>query len=161
MLARWLGDRLDLPVYTIDDIQWQPGWTPVPAAEVATRHQEWLLTPKWIIDGWGNWDILAQRFEAADTIILVDFHLLVHYWWTTKRQLKAVFKLEPGWPPPGCPALPITGRLFKLMWQIHHEQLPQLVELILQYQADTTFVHLRSPRQMRYLLQDIETGEPP
>jgi hypothetical protein len=149
VLARQLGDRLNIPIHQIDELQWQPGWIPTPEAEVAEGHVGWLLTPEWIIDGWGNWDILEQRFKAADTIILVDFPILVHYWWAAKRQLKAMFTLNRDWPPQGCHALPVTGRLFKLMWKIHRERLPQLVELIYQYQADTEIMHLKSPREMR------------
>ena len=89
MLARHLGDHLDFPVHTFDELQWRPGWNPDPKADIAEEHASWLLTPKWIIDGWGSPEILEQRFEAADTIILVDFHIAVHYWWAAKRQIKA------------------------------------------------------------------------
>ena len=159
VLARKLGDYLDLPVHQFDELQWRPGWTPAPTEEVVDRHREWLLTPKWIIDGWGNWNIISQRFKAADTIILVDFHLVVHYWWSAKRQLKAALNLESGWPPPGCSALPVTGQLIKLIWNVHREQLPQLVKLIDQYQQDANIIHLRSPRQMRAFLQRLESRD--
>ena len=159
VLARQLEDRLDLPVHQFDELQWRPGWTPTPEAEVTEEHSSWLLTPEWIIDGWGSPEILATRFEAADTIILVDYPLATHYWWAAQRQLKAAINLEKGWPPPGCSALPVTGRLFKLMWQIHRERLPQLVELIYQYQADTEIVHLKSPGEMKCFLRRLEIGD--
>jgi hypothetical protein len=155
VLARKLGKRFSIPVYPFDDLQWQPGWIPAPSEEILATHSEWISQPGWIIDGWGSWEILKTRFEAADTIIFVDFPLAVHYWWAAKRQIKAALKLNAGWPPAGCAALPVTGRLFRLMWKIHHEARPQLIELIDQFAEDTQRIHLKSPREMRTYLQRL------
>lgn len=156
VLARKLGDSLGLPVYPFDNLQWRPGWTRTPEKEILATHSEWLAQPKWIIDGWGNPEILTGRFEVADTIILVDFPIVLHYWWAAKRQLKAALHLNHGWPPEGCDALPVTWRLFKLMWKIHKEMLPPLVELIYRYSQDTRIVHLKSPRGMEQFLKNID-----
>jgi ABC-type dipeptide/oligopeptide/nickel transport system ATPase component len=156
VLARKLGDLLGLPVYQFDDLQWRPSWTRTPEEEVRATHSAWLAQPKWVIDGWGSHEILARRFKAADTIILVDFPIAIHYWWAAKRQLKAALHLNHGWPPEGCDALPVTGRLFKLMWKIHQEMLPPLVELIHQYSQDTLTIHLKSPHEMRRFLKSID-----
>jgi hypothetical protein len=149
VLARKLGELLNCPVYPFDDLQWQPGWILTPAEEIQATHSEWISQPEWIIDGWGSWDILKARFEAADTIIFVDFPLAVHYWWAAKRQIKAGLKINSGWPPAGCKGLPVTGRLFRLMWKIHSETRPQLIVLIDQYAEGTRLIHLQSPRGMR------------
>ncbi len=107
-----------------------------------------VAEPGWIIDGWGNWRLLEQRFEAAAAILFMDFSILVHYWWAAKRQFKAILKRDHGWPPEGCPVFPITGQLFKLIWKIHKEMRPQMLELIGQYAQNTRVVHLQSPREM-------------
>jgi hypothetical protein len=155
-LARKLGNALNISVYQFDDLQWQPGWTRTPEKEIHNAHSKWLAEPKWIIDGWGSWDILDKRFLAADTIIFVDFHIAVHYWWAAKRQLKAVLNLNSGWPPEGCHALPVTGRLIKLIWKIHKEIRPQLVELIYQHASEAQIVHLKSPREMKEYLHKLD-----
>jgi adenylate kinase family enzyme len=156
VLARRLSGVLDLPVYQFDDLQWRPGWTRTPEDEIQAMHLKWLDQPKWIIDGWGSPEILAYRFETADTIILIDFPLVIHYWWAVKRQFKAALHLNRGWPPKGCDALPVTWRLFTLMWKIHNEALPQLLELIDQYSQDTCVVHLKSPREIKQFLKSID-----
>lgn len=152
VLARKLGKRLDIPVFQFDDLQWNPGWTRTPDDEIRETHSCWLALPKWIIDGWGSADILAQRFATADTIIFVDFSIAVHFWWSSKRQIKAALNLNQGWPPEGCAALPVTGRLFKLLWKIHTQMRPSLIETIYQYAQDTRIVHLHSPREMQEFL---------
>jgi len=156
MLARKLGESLDLPVYQFDDLQWRPGWERTPDDEIHATHTEWIAKPRWIIDGWGNWEILQARFDAADTIVFVDFPIAVHYWWAAKRQIKAAFNRNSGWPPEGCAALPVTGRLFKLMWRIHKETRPQLIELIDRYTRDIQIVRLKSPREIRSFLEEID-----
>jgi len=98
VLARKLGEVLDMSVFPFDDLQWRPGWTRTPDKEILNTHSEWLAEPKWIIEGWGSWEILKKRFDVADTIILINFHITVHYWWAAKRQLKATLNLNPGWP---------------------------------------------------------------
>lgn len=149
VLARQIGDSLDIPVFHFDNLQWRPGWTRTSEKEIQDTHANWLAEPKWVIDGWGSWDILEQRFACSDTIIFIDFRLVDHFWWAAKRQYKAVFKLNHGWPPDGCPALPVTIRLFRLMWKIHKEIRPQLVKLIYQYSDGKQIVHLSSPSELK------------
>ncbi len=50
-LARYLGDALELPVFSVDDVQFQPGWLSSPLEAVADIHSEWLREPRWVIDG--------------------------------------------------------------------------------------------------------------
>src|SRR5579859_5588543 len=94
-LSRKLGQALGLPVHSIDKIQWRPGWTRAPDEEVRSAHEAILASGRWIIDGWGGWDNMQARFEAADTIIFVDFPIAVHYWWAFKRQVKCLFLPNP------------------------------------------------------------------
>jgi hypothetical protein len=154
-LARRLGAALDIPVHPFDDLQWHPGWVRTPEPEITITHTAWLNQPRWIIDGWGNFPLLEARFTAADTIVLVDFPILVHYWWAAKRQFQAALNRNADWPPEGCPALPITGRLFKLMWKIHREMRPQLIELIYRHVKDTQIIHLQAPHEMKSFLEKI------
>jgi adenylate kinase family enzyme len=54
-LARALSQRMRAPWVSVDQLQWSPGWTPRPEAEVEGRLDEIQARPKWIIDGWGPW----------------------------------------------------------------------------------------------------------
>ena len=127
-LARQLGATLTIPVHEIDLLQWKPGWVPTPAEKVARTHSQWLASPAWVIDGWGSWDALTARFDLADTIVVVDFPLALHYWWAIKRHVNCVLRSDVAWPPPGCRALPVTWRLVKMIWHIHWTMRPRLLE---------------------------------
>src|SRR5262245_8350935 len=147
-LARRLGEKLGLPVHFVDDVQWQAGWKPAPPQIVWAVHDSWLAETKWIIDGWGPWELIERRFREADTIVIVDFRLRVHYRWTLQRQLLAAFGLSEGWPPSGCRALPVTLRLLKTMRNVNRELRPRLLRLVSDEPFRSRAVFLRSPREL-------------
>lgn len=149
LLARALGESLGLPVRVIDDVQWRPGWTPAPGEAVRAAHAAWLAEPRWVIDGWGSFELMTERFAAADTIVLVDFPLRVHYRWALKRQLEVALGIRRDWPPPGCRALPMTRELLRLMKRVDEEFLPPLVALLDEPRFRTKVVRLRSPSALR------------
>jgi adenylate kinase family enzyme len=152
MLCSQLGKFLSLPVYPIDKIQWKPGWVPVSAEEFRQKHEELLALDRWIIDGWGSWSDIEARFQAADTIIIIDHPLIIHYWWTIKRQFKCMFRPRPDGPE-GCPMLPMTGKLMRMIWDIHHEGRPQLLQLVETFRGTRQIIHITSPRQLQGFLQ--------
>ncbi len=156
-LCRQLGRARKLPIYAIDRMQWRPGWVAAPADEVARLHDQALAAPAWIIDGWGDWELIRARFAAADTIIFVDHALSVHYWWAIKRQVKCVFGPRPDGPP-GCPMLPMTWPLMKMIWDIHRHARPQLLQLIDSFRPDKQIFHIQSPRALRQFLNVYGVG---
>jgi hypothetical protein len=156
VMARKLGFLINIPVYEFDNLQWKPGWKTAPAEEIARVHKTWVNQSSWVIEGWGNWDIIEERFNIADTLIFIDYPLWVHYWWVTKRQVKAIFKRNPSWPPKGCLAFPVTGRLFKLIWTIHKDMRPNLIKIIKQYSDKKQVFHLHSPRETERFLKRLE-----
>jgi hypothetical protein len=154
-LARKLGAALAIPVHEIDVLQWKPGWVPASAEEIVQTHERWLASPAWVIDGWGSWEAIAARFDLADTILVVDFPLALHYWWAIKRHVICLFRSDASWPPPGCPALPVTWRLLKMIWQIHRTMRPALLALVADYRDRARVIYLHSP----YDLQQFFTAD--
>ena len=152
LFANKLGGKLDVPVYHFDDLQWKPGWHKAEDNEILAVHDQWLSQPSWVIDGWGNWEIIKERFEAADTLIFIDLQLRVHYWWAVKRQGKAIIFRDMDWPPDGCPAWKVTGRLLKLIWTIHTEKRQILIEIIRGYSGGKRIIEIRSPQDFQSIL---------
>jgi len=152
-LSRTLGRARNLPIHPIDHLQWRPGWVPVPPHEFMQQHDALLAQERWIIDGWGTRDALVARFERADTIILVDHPLWVHYWWAIKRQIMCLFRPRPDGPP-GCPMLPMTWTLLKMIWHIHHVARPELLTVVDSFRSRKHVIHLRSPHQLRQFIRE-------
>lgn len=152
-MCRKLGQALDLAVYPVDQIQWKPGWVRTAAAEFKQRHEEWLARERWIIDGWGPWEAIEARFAAADTIILVDHPLFIHYWWALKRQFQCLFRPRSDGPE-GCPMLPMTWPLIQMIWTIHWSERPRLIRLVDTFRASKQVIAIGSPKQMRQFIQN-------
>jgi len=147
-LCRQLSRAHGLPLYPVDQLQWRPGWVPTPSEDFAREHARLVEKDRWIIDGWGPWEAIGERFARADTIILVGHPLPVHYWWAIKRQVRCLFRPRPDGPP-GCPMLPMTWPLLTMIWTINAQARPRLLEVVNALAADKRVVHLRSPRQLR------------
>lgn len=150
-LARQLSLARKLPHYRLDALQWNPGWVPTPKDEFDRRHDALMDKECWIIDGFASWESIERRFEAADTIILVNHPLRIHYWWALKRQFTCLFRPRPDFVD-GCPMLPMTGKLLRMIWNIHTQLMPKLNELVNAYQ-DTKWVYrIQSPVELKQFL---------
>jgi adenylate kinase family enzyme len=146
-LCRRLSAARNLPYFSVDQMQWRPGWKPVPSEEFAVAHGDLLERPAWIIDGFGPWKEVEKRLGRADTIIFVDHPLWRHYWWATKRQ---VMGRPDG--PEGCPMWPMTFQLYRMIWRLHRDLRPRLLAAIESRRMTARIFHLRSPKQMRAFL---------
>ncbi len=85
-LARELGALLNIPVYHLDSLYWQPGW-------VKTERSDWLQLQRnlcsqdqWIIDG-NYQSSLDVRLTASDTVIFLDVNRVVCIYRAMKRML--------------------------------------------------------------------------
>jgi adenylate kinase family enzyme len=147
-MCRKLSKSLNISLFPIDQIQWKPGWTPAPYDEIKMKHDKILSQESWIIDGWGTFDLIEERFIASDTIIFVDHPLLIHYWWALKRQFACIFAPRPDGPE-GCPMLPVTWVLLKMIWNIHYRVRPRLLDLVNSHRTNKQVVHITSPKELR------------
>ena len=147
-LGRMLSHALGIELFSIDLVQWKPGWVRAPLEEIQQQHAAVLARERWIIDGWGPPETIRERFEAADTIVLVDLPLLIHYWWALKRQWMCIFRPRPDGPD-RCPMLPMTWSLLKMIWTIHRYARPDLLALVDTYRDRKDVFHLRSRRGLR------------
>jgi adenylate kinase family enzyme len=136
-----------LPYFAIDKIQWKPNWVLAPEPDYTNAHENLVSQERWLIDGYGSWASVMRRISLADTIILVDHPIRVHFWWATKRQIKSIFVGRPDGPE-GCPMFPVTIRLFKMTWCLHREMRPKLIAAIEARRGSARIIHIRSPRQL-------------
>ena len=147
VLCKALGETKGLPIYQLDKLQWNPGWVPTPQDDFDVRHDSILKEERWIIDGVASLGSIEKRLKAADTIIFVDHPLWVHYWWAAKRQFMCLFRERPDFVE-GCPMLPKTWELNKMIWQIHKHLRPVLLDLIVRNSEGKRVFYIRSPKEL-------------
>lgn len=146
-MCKALSRSHSLPYYAIDNIMWRPNWVRVPDEEIRRNHDALISQDRWLLDGYGPWFAVLDRLDACDAILFVDHPFWVHLWWATKRQVKSVLFGRPDGPP-GCPMAPVTFRLFKMMWWLHREMRPQLVEAIYERADRVRIIHIKSPKDL-------------
>jgi adenylate kinase family enzyme len=77
-LARKLGETTGLPVVQLDKHFWQPGLVPTPRARWIEIQRSLADQDRWIMDGdLGQYDELGVRLQAADTVLILDFSVLL------------------------------------------------------------------------------------
>jgi adenylate kinase family enzyme len=143
-LGRRLSARHGLPFFSVDQVQWLPGWTSAPEQQVETKLDELAAGERWIIDGWGPWPSIERRLVAADSIILVDLPLWMHFWLAAERQIAVARCADRSDPIEGCDQLEVTRPLFEMIWRVDRDLKPRLQELIDKYKAGKEFHHLTS-----------------
>jgi adenylate kinase family enzyme len=143
-LGRRLAALHDLPLYSVDQLQWLPGWVAAPEDEVGARLDKIAATERWIVDGWGPWSSLERRLMASDTIIFVDLPLWVHFWLAAERQIGAARGEGRVDEIAGCDQLDVTKRLFETIWRIDRELKPRLEHLLDRYKSGRDYRHVTS-----------------
>ena len=130
-LARRIAERLELPLIHVDSIQFLENWGKRSQEETRSILNAEAEKDKWVIDGFGPLDVIETRFKKADRVIFVDFPLWRHFWWATKRCLKA-YKKNREELPPGCSERGLSNmlRLYKMMWHVHVNIRPVLISII-------------------------------
>jgi adenylate kinase family enzyme len=124
-LARHLARRRALPLVEVDRLLWQPGWQLAPQAEYARGHAEIIAQDKWVIDGLGRQDSIAERLTRSTEIVLVDMPLWMHFWLAAERQSAwAQGRLDHA--PAGSAEMPPTRELFRTIWEVDQTWLPDI-----------------------------------
>ena len=146
-IASVVAARHGLPVFSIDDLMWRPGWRRTPETAFQAGHEALLKKEKWLIDGFGSWASVLRRMDEADAVIFVDHPLRVHLWWALKRQAQSLFLgRESG--PAGCRMWPVTFRLFRMILWLHREMRPKLLAELDARRASVRIIHIRSPKAL-------------
>lgn len=92
-LSAQLGQKLNLPVFHMDKLNWNPGWVESSKDEIRERLSGIVATERWLIDGnYGG--TLTPRLERADTVVYLDFPIrlcvgrLLHRIWTYRGRTR-------------------------------------------------------------------------
>jgi adenylate kinase family enzyme len=71
-LAQTLGELTGIPVTSVDDITWSPGWFPMPTDEQIATFDRLTRGDAWVLDSaYGSWrDMVIER---ADVVVALDY----------------------------------------------------------------------------------------
>jgi adenylate kinase family enzyme len=147
-LAYRVAEAYALPLVEIDTLQFQPQWQRTSEAELREHVVAAQATARWVIDGFGPWDLIEERAALADTIIFVDHPIWVHFWWACERQIAAARGEPRLGGPSDCDLGEVTKQMFETIWWVHEHLRPKLVTLVEAYQSTKQVVWIRSPEEL-------------
>jgi len=128
-LARRLRAAQACPHVEIDELLWQPGWKLTPVEVYDAEHARLIEKEDWIIDGLGRRASIAPRLTRSTDIVFVDMPLWMHFWLAAERQIKwSAGAIEH--PPAGLSKMPPTEALFRTIWEVDQEWMPEIRRLI-------------------------------
>jgi hypothetical protein len=142
VLAARLGAITGLPVIELDKCFWQPGPTPTPRSQWAAIQRELVQPQSWIMDGdLGPYDVTDVRFEAADTIVFLDFPRFRCTWRAIRRSRE-------------------RADFWRWLWTYRSRSRPQILQAI-GAQAGRAHVHvLSTPRAVRGFVAQANHSAP-
>jgi ribosomal protein S18 acetylase RimI-like enzyme len=91
---------------------------------------EWAAEEEWVIDGFGPWDVIDDRFERAETVIFVDHPLWVHNWLSSERQVDAALGRGRIGGQENCDLREIHRQMFETIDRVHRDLRPKLLSAI-------------------------------
>ncbi len=147
-LARSLAKKYLLPIIHVDSVQYLPGLIVRNTLETTNILNKYAEDESWVIDGFGSFEVMQKRFERAEKIVFVDFPLWRHYWWCTKRQVTSIWTPRKELPD-GCSeaTLAKTLNLFKILWRVHTQIRPKLLNLFDKPEMKNKVLHITNLKQ--------------
>ena len=145
-----LGRALNIPVYHLDALMWNPKWREKPLREMETIQEEILSDDCWIIDGYYH-KIAGRRFAMADTVIILDIPrlacLLRSLWRSMAKDRSDIA--------PGCGNKMDRG-FFKYIWNYKDRQLKEIYKKAMSCEANV--IVLKSSGEIGAFLTAVRNG---
>ena len=152
-LARQLGTMLNLEVVHLDALYWKPKWEKPSESEWQEAIKGLLQRDSWILDG--NFSSSRKlRFEAADTIIFLDFPRYLCLFRVLKRRIQFGSQDRPD-RAAGC-AEQLDSYLVKHIWTFPTRIRPLLIKDVEEYSPVRKVFVLRRPSQVCGLLKRLQ-----
>ncbi|MGY3715851.1 DNA topology modulation protein [Sutcliffiella cohnii] len=152
-LAKHLGEKLGIKVFHLDALLWKPNWVGVPREEQIQVQNELVKNEQWIIDG--NYGATMDiRLQAADTIILLDYHRTICVYRAFKRMVKYRKKTRPDMGE-GCEER-IDFSFIKWIWNYPKTKRPEVINKLKQLSKEKNVIVLTTPRETRKFLQTLK-----
>ena len=149
VLARRLGERLQIEVVHLDKCYWRPGWIETPKDEWRRTVEELLGRDSWIMDG--NYSgTLGLRFEACDTVVFLDLPRTLCLWRVFKRLLMYRNAGRPDMAE-GCRER-FSPEFARWIWNYPRRTRPKVVELLESGSHGKRIVWLRSRAEVEKFL---------
>lgn len=152
-LARKLSKILDIDVFHLDALFWQPGWVGTPKDEQVLVQNELVQKDSWIFDG--NYGATMDiRLDHADTIIFVNLSRFVCTYRILKRWFTYRNKTRPDMGKDCKERISFT--FLKFVWTYPKKKKPMIMKKLKSLPKEKKIVILNSRRDVERFLFKLE-----
>jgi adenylate kinase family enzyme len=151
--SKRLSRILSIELVHIDRVYWGAGWSEPAKDDWKSTLADLLARDSWIIDG-NYTGTLDMRLAACDTVIFLDIRRTLCTWRVIRRTLRFYRRNRPDMAD-GCVErfdLPFLG----FIWNYPKKTRPKILSLIEAHRDSADLIHLRSPREVRQFIHDLE-----
>jgi adenylate kinase family enzyme len=143
-LAVELAQKLNLPVFHMDQLNWQPGWVESSKDEIREKLAGIVAADCWLIDGtYGG--TLGERLVRADTVVYLDYPIRL----CVARLLRRIWTYRGRTRPDMTEGCPERFDLEFLIYLLRWNSGPRLRTDQRLKGHEHKVVRLRSPHQLR------------
>ena len=151
--SRQLGERINLPVYHLDSLFWNPGWVETPKEQWDDRIKELLNEEKWIIDG--NYRrTLEARIQKSDTVIFLDMPTYLRMYRIVKRRIMYHGKTRPDMRE-GCKEQ-LDWEFVKWVWNYNKNSRKSVMEILDKYNKSVEVIVLKNGKEVKCYLESFK-----
>lgn len=152
-LALKLAPILQLPLFHLDQLYWQPGWVESSQEDFEIRLKEVLKSESWLIDG--NYSrTLKQRAELADAIIFLDFSTFDCITGVLKRIFSGYGKVRKDMTV-GCPER-FDLEFISYVVNFARDQRPKLMDCLAEIPESKQVITLKNRKMVEQFLTSIK-----
>lgn len=150
-LAQKLGAMLQIPIYHLDSIHWQPGWQPMERETFIKAQHEILKQETWIIDGnYGS--TLDIRLQEADAVIFLHYRTIRCLYGIIKRRVQYRNKTRPDMGQ-DCPEK-IDWKFIRWVRQFNKVKAPAIYQRLNDL-GDTKILVFKTPKELKQFLTRV------
>lgn len=154
-LARQLSKKLEIPILHVDAIQFDSELNVRPRQQTVSRIQEFKLQDKWIVDGFGPFELIPANLKDCDLVIFLDCSIWQNYLWLAKRWGSLLFEKRPELV--GKSSELKLRHMFKAVRSLRQFHLKMRPELIRVLNQETVRAKVLRVRNVREVACDYET----
>ncbi len=144
--ASALAQRLGVPLVSLDEHYWQPGWQRPNPAWWRAEQERLLAGSAWVADG-NYWSTLDVRLQRAETVVLLDRSR----WICTARVLRRTLgRRGQAVQAADCPEQ-VSWSFLRYVWSFPREHRPRVLAALVEHPPQR-FVRLRSQRGLAAFL---------
>ena len=153
-LSRKWAERYQLPLIHVDSIQFLQGLQIRPQEETRKILCDIVLQEKWLIDGFGPFDLLEARWLAADRIVYIDLPIWQNWTWACYRVITNFWTRRQELPR-DCNELKAAHilKLFRSIGKMHRQMRPELTRILHRPDLKPKLIHIQDVKSLKRLTE--------